>query len=97
MKKVKSAAPFKLAPPADTPEYLWPAYFSCLHWAVGSDEVHGQYAASTGNKFSPPKNPLDAMIDKAAGHDPAEVFFRDFVPWFNLYIWGPMDDTDEDE
>ena len=76
---------------ADTPEYMWPAYFSCLMWAATHEDIQKHFTAETGVKFSPPRCGLDAMIDQATGNNPGETFLRAFVPWFNQNVWGPIE------
>jgi hypothetical protein len=81
---------FEIVPPDDTPEYMWPAYFGALHWALGAKDVVEAFTIETGIAISLPRSGLDAMIDQATGFDPAESFLRAFVPWFNAHVWGPM-------
>lgn len=82
--------PPHLPMPADTPEYMRPAWIGCLHWALGNDEIIAAFRAETGNRWTPGRTGIDRMIDEATGAD--RKFFEDFVAWFNCSIWGPMDD-----
>lgn len=75
-----------IEPPANTPEFIWPAWYSCLRWAVGEKEIMGRFTAETGIKFHPETSPLDWMIDDATGANKDFVF--KFCDWFNENIWG---------
>jgi hypothetical protein len=75
--------------PVHTPEYMAPAWISCLHWAAGKQEVVTAYRKETGDNYKPSLVPIEQMIDQATGRQ--EAFLRSFVGWFNQSIWGPMD------
>lgn len=76
----------KNAPPENTPEYMWPAWVSCLHWASGKREVVDAFERDTGLHWTPPNNTIDAAIDRATGAD--RHLFEQFIQWFNENIWG---------
>lgn len=78
--------------PADTPDYLAPAWAGCMSWAAGEPEIVAAFQRETGNKYRPPTTGLEAAIDKAAGADRA--FIEAFIRWANLRIWGPIDGED---
>jgi hypothetical protein len=77
-------------------EYLTPAWFGGLSWAIGSPEVMERFRSDTGSKWSPPRSVLGKMIDEATGADVA--FIRQFAGWFNENIWGdpgaPLEEED---
>lgn len=76
--------------PADTPDYMAPAWASCLYWAIGDPAVLADFRAAIGNKWTPPATGIDRMIDEATGADRA--FIEAFVAWFNDHVWGPIED-----
>lgn len=84
-----------LRPPPDTPEHMLPAWLGALHHALGSDETVAAFRAETGIRWRPGKMTLERMIDRATGSD--ERFLREFVGWFNLNIWGPLDCHDDQD
>lgn len=90
-------APFKIVPPEDTPEYMYGAYFSCLHWAIGFEPALQSFTQDTGIPIPTNRSPIEQMVDKACGRDPGEEFIRAFVPWFNTAVWGKMDGEDANE
>lgn len=57
--------------PADTPDYMAPAWASCMQWAIGEPDILAAYRAETGDRWEPGKTGLDRMIDKACGADRA--------------------------
>ena len=77
--------------PDDTPDHM--AWAACMSWALGNAEVRAEFEAASGMKWTPPKNPIDAAIDKATGH--GEAYVAAFVAWANVNVWGPMDGADE--
>lgn len=89
--------PFKIVPPDDTPEFMYPAYFGCLRWAVGFDPVLKLFTADTGINLPKDRTPIEAAVDRACGFNPNEEFMRAFVPWFNEQVWGGMDGEEPDE
>lgn len=71
-------------------EYLHPAWYGCLHWAIGSEEILEQFKNDTGIEWKFSKNILDIMVDKACGAD--KEFFKIFAAWMNENIWGTVDE-----
>jgi hypothetical protein len=88
---METSATFEIVPPDDVPGYAYDGYFSCLHWAIGDEDVLDHFKSDTGLSYHPPKTEIEEMIDEATGHKPAEDFIRAFVPWFNVNIWGPWE------
>lgn len=84
-----AVVPFEIVPPVDTPEFMWPAYFSCLQWAIGKEEILSSFREGTGVSYAIPKSSIEALIDDATGYK--ENFIRAFVPWFNDSVWGHID------
>lgn len=79
-------------PPDDTATFMYPAWASCLRWAIGCNDMLKEFETETGvSRPDFPETGLDALIDEATGHNPAEEFFRAFVPWFNKNVWGTME------
>ena len=72
-----------LSLPANTPEYMAPAYYGCLNWAVWSDDIRRQFEEATGTKPvpAPPRAGIEAMIDKACGID-REKLMQDYFTAF---------------
>lgn len=87
---------FEIELPEDTPEYMAPAYFGCLRWALGHTGILSEFTKDTGKILSPARDGLALMIDKAAGFEPFEDFLRAFVPWFNAQIWGKVEGLGEE-
>jgi hypothetical protein len=75
--------------PADTPDYMIPAWLGCIAWALGDPDIMAAFRAETGNQWTPPGNAIDRMVDDATGA--GEAFVRQFVGWVNEKVWGPMD------
>lgn len=75
--------------PSDQPEYLFPAWCSCLQWAIGFDPIRKQFADDTGLSYSAPRSPMESMIDDACGV--GDAYIRAFVPWFNENVWGHLE------
>ena len=87
---------FEITLPEDTPEYMAPAYYGCLRWALGHVPTQSQFTKDTGIILSPARNGLELMIDDAVGNDPYEDFLRAFLPWFNAKVWGPVSGPGEE-
>lgn len=90
-------APAWFAPPDDTPEFMYPAWLSCLSWAAGHTPTLKQFERATGTRWLGPRSSIEAMVDKAVGHNPAEDYFSAFVPWFNVWVWGTVEAPVEDD
>ena len=76
--------------PADTPEYMTQAWVDCLLWAVGEPGILDRFREESGLRWTPSRNGLEQMIDKATG---VEAHFAEtFVRWFNVNVWGPIDE-----
>lgn len=78
--------------PADTPDYMAPAWVSFITWALGNADVRAQFEAETGNRYSAPKDALAAMMDEATGY--GRSYVEAFIPWANERLWGLMDDAE---
>jgi hypothetical protein len=61
-------------------------WLGALHFAMGHEDIVAAFREDTGNRWTPPKNPLDRLIDDATGA--GEAFMRAFLPWFNENVWG---------
>ena len=73
--------------PADTPEYMTPAWLSCI-WSVANEPNAAKlFLADTGMKLS--HTPIDQMIDQATGMD--RKILEAFILWVNRTVWGPID------
>jgi hypothetical protein len=90
-------AAFKIVPPSDTPEFMYGAYFSCLHWAIGEKGILDSFQEDTGVLFPRPRTRIEKMVDSATGFDQKKEFVRAFVPWFNEWVWGKMSGEEPDE
>ena len=66
--------------------YLHPAWFGCLHWALGNAEMVAAFREDTGHAWTPGRTPLDRMVDEATGADKA--FLEAFAAWMNANVWG---------
>jgi len=96
MTKTEMRVPFEITLPEDTPEYMAPAYFGCLRWALGKEEILNQFEKDTGKFILIARSGLDKLIDESTGFDPSADFLRAFVPWFNEWIWGAIDGPGEE-
>ena len=74
--------------PADTPDYMMPAWLGCMHWAIGEDNIRAAFEAETGHRYTAPKNGLERMIDESTGH--ASAYVEAFIRWANENVWGPL-------
>lgn len=79
--------------PADTPEYMAPAWLGLIRYLIGQPEAFAAYRRETGCTYRPPKNGLEAQIDAATGAD--WEFLKRFVAWVNVNHWGPMDGPED--
>ena len=80
--------------PPDTPPYMAQAYFDCLVWAIRNPDILAAFRAETGNNWTPGKTPIERMVDDATGV--GEDFVKQFIPWFNLNVWGSIDAPEGD-
>jgi hypothetical protein len=85
---------FEIELPGDTPDYMAPAYFGCLQWALGNTGILNEFTKDTGKVFSPARGGLALMIDEATRFEPHQDFLQAFVPWFNEWVWGKMDGSE---
>lgn len=71
------------------------AFASFMNWAYRQPEMHEQHCADTGlTRPQPPKNGLEAMIDKATGYE--EKYAASFVEWAIKNHWGTEEDEGDD-
>lgn len=89
--------PFDIVPPEDTPEYMWDAYFSCFLWAIQFGPIQQEFLKDTGLSIPKPPTPIEEMVDKACEREPYLEFVRAFVPWFNQWVWGAIDEDADAE
>jgi hypothetical protein len=92
----ETPVPFEITLPEDTPEYMAPAYFGCLRWALGFDPILDSFFEVTGISLSPARSGINKLVDDATGFDPNENFLRAFLPWFDEQVWGKMDEPGEE-
>jgi hypothetical protein len=81
---------------APDPALAWPPFrdssIGAIAWrdfilyASAEPEILAAFKAATGLSFVPPKNGLEAMIDKATGHTDATA--EEFVIWATVNLWG---------
>lgn len=71
------------------PPIMAPMWLGSLQYALSQDDFLAAFRAETGNQWTPPRNPLDTMIDAATGAE--RDFFRAFAKWHNVNIWGEVD------
>ena len=76
--------------PKGTPEYMAPAYYGCLNWAIGNEGIRKQFEDETGIKIpSAPRSALDKLIDEATGV--YAEYFKKFKEWHDEKIWGDVE------
>lgn len=87
--------------PEGTPEFMAPAYFGCLQWAIGFEDMRKQFETETGTSAPAlPRSPIEAMVDKACGIDrqqEAKDYFNKFKAWHDVNVWGDINAPDEIE
>lgn len=76
--------------PTDTPDYMASAWLGCIQWSIGKQEIVDAFRAESGNRWTPPRNGMELMADRATGADWA--FIEAFVRWANVNVWGTMAD-----
>lgn len=76
-----------IEPPADTPEYMHPAWVAAPRWAIGQPEIIEAFCRETG-KHLPATRGINGMVDDATGY--TADFVSSFVEWFNKNIWGAI-------
>jgi hypothetical protein len=64
------------------------AWSGLLEWLLSQADAMAAFEAHTGIKKPAPRAGIEAMIDKACGHDPTRDFLRVFVPWATSTYWG---------
>ncbi len=75
--------------------FMLPDFMGCLHWALGDEKTLSAYRKATGDKWTPPKNPAEKMIDQATGADTA--FLQRFSYWVEENLFGRPEDSDAEE
>lgn len=75
--------------PADTPDYMMPAWLGCISFAMNTPDVFETFRTETGNKWQPARTPIDRMIDESIGAE--WEFIKAFVLWVNVNVWGPVE------
>lgn len=82
--------------PADTPDYMAPAWRGCMTWAASCPDVRRAYQKDTGDTWQP-SAPGSAQhrLDEKSGADLA--FLDRFIRWANDAIWGSLDDHESGE
>jgi hypothetical protein len=78
--------------PDDTPDYMVPAWIDCMLWASGEPEIVARFRADTGVNWTPGQSGIERLIDKATGAEESAI--KAFVQWFNVNVWGPVEDAD---
>ena len=81
--------------PADTPEYMAPAWLGCLSFASRQPEILAWFHDATGMPTTLGGSPIEQMIDEATGYDKKVI--TAFVQFVNANIWGPIDGKGDEE
>ena len=84
-----------IKPPDNTPEYLYDAWYSCVHWALGEPDIVAAFRRDTGILWNPGKSGIERMIDKATMAD--HKFIVAFVAWVNENVWGNPNDIEDSD
>lgn len=82
--------PFEITLPQNTPEFMAPAYFGCLRWALQFDPILESFKEVTGKNIPASRSPIEKLVDEACGINHGEEFIKAFVPWFNEQVWGSL-------
>lgn len=79
--------------------YMRPAFLGCVSWALQEPGMQKQFEEKTGRRLGLPRRaPIEQMIDKAAGFDPAQEILQAFIDWVADDIFGrPGDELDDIE
>lgn len=80
--------------PADTPEYMNPAWLGCISFALNQPELMQQFRDETGMRWQPARSGIERMIDQATGME--WEFVKAFVLWVNVNVWGPIGGPGDD-
>jgi hypothetical protein len=78
--------------PKTTPDYMAPAWASCLYWAIGEPKIREAFSEQTGIKWTPARTAIDRMVDQATGAD--KKYMEAFVKWFNECVWGDVNEAE---
>ncbi len=71
------------------------AFRDFMNWAIRQPDIIAQFEAESGRKWRPA--PIEAMIDKATGHNhPAETAHA-FAAWAIVQLWGAEGDSRMDD
>ena len=88
--------------PEGTPEYMAPAYYGCLNWAIGEEYCRKQFEEDTQTQaLLLPRSPIELMVDRACGIDRSQDaldYFNKFKKWHDEFVWGkPLEKPSDDE
>lgn len=78
--------------PNDVPEYMAPAWFGMVHWAIGEPDIRQRFESESGIP-RPSMTGINRLIDEACGLP--ERYVTAFAAWAHKELWGPMDSTEE--
>lgn len=68
-------------------DFMEIAWRDFIFWAGANPEMIAAYERATGSKMlAPPRNALEAMIDKATGAQAESL--EAFVLWVTIHHWG---------
>ena len=74
--------------PADTPAYMYDAWYSCLQWAINRPEIVRRFENQ--KEYKPMAIALKKIDDQSGMQRRRLVLF---IEWFNENVWGAMKDT----
>lgn len=80
-----------IEPPSDTPDYVHGMWAAALIAAIKQPEIVRVFERDTGLSYSPPKSPLERMINESTGFE--SEYIHAFGKWFNEKVWGNWEEV----
>lgn len=80
--------PAVISLPPDVPEYMAPAWFGMLIWAIDEPEIVERFEQESGIP-RPSTSGINQMIDESCGLP--EKYVTEFAAWAHKNLWGQME------
>ena len=79
----------KTIPEFHNNDMMMGAFIGLIRYAWNNDEIRHEFEKTTGINLGHiiPRNPIEAMIDKACGYDGKDEIIV-FADWVNVNLWG---------
>ena len=72
--------------PKNTPDYMMPAWYSCLRVTASTPGFLEAFRKDTGCQWRASNSPIEMMIDEQSGY--SDEVAKRFIRWFNENVWG---------